>query len=250
MPMYKIQNVTCILVILLLVLRCKEQERNIEELKYKIDECFGLLNNIESNPDFQKSPMHLFALNSNGRANNIINELKQTGNDTLTISKKLRLFKKDLITHSYNDSLINKYEDLLTIKNFKFSKKARLELENKVLKANYLFINDMLNALKRLQNNQEELPYMIPLNAEIYEPQAMEAFVILPKPQDSKLVFIYPDSLKYDGHRNHFVYLSGKPQGIKDSILINVIIKKSEFEDEQIVLKTYYKIHSPQLGVD
>jgi hypothetical protein len=241
--MYKIRNLIIILVMLLLIVKCKEQEKNAEGLKYKIDESFRQLNNINNNPAFQKSPMYLFALNSNIKANNIINELKQKGNDTIILLKKLRLFKKDLITHSYNDSLISKYENLLTSEDFKSTKKARLELENNVLKANYLFINDMLNSLKKLQNNQEKLPYIIPLNTEIYGTQAMEAFIILPEPQNSKLVFIYPDSIKYDCHRNYFIYLSGKPHGMKDSILINILIKKSEFKDERILLKTYYKIN-------
>jgi hypothetical protein len=241
--MFKINRIKFILVIILFSLSCKEQEKNIEETKYKINETLGHLNNFERNSDLQKSPMQLFALNSYISANNVINEINQDGKDTADLSKKIELFKMDLITHSYNDSLIQSYENLLTIRNFKSSKKARLELENKILKADYLFINDMLDAIKKLENNQEKLPYIIPLKTEIYKDQAMEAFVILPNPQDSKLIFIYPDSIRYDSHRNHFIYLSGKPHGIKDSVMLYVIIKKGGFDNEQIVIKTFYRIH-------
>lgn len=235
-PRYKI-----IFILIVLFIGCESHnKKEIKELRINIEESLNQIKEIENNLELQKSPMEFFALNSNTLSNWLINELGQNDINTDKIFSKLELLKRSLITHNINDSLIEVYQDLLTLNEDKIVRKSKIELEKKILKANYLFINEMLNAIKRIRNHTEPWPYIVPIKTNISTDELMEAFIILPDPKNTKLIFVAPDSLKFDARKANFIYLSGKPSSQKDSILVEAIIKKDNGQDERIKLKKYF----------
>jgi len=194
---------------ILLIYGCDGYRHEYDVLKSKIDLVKLNLDKLNSDSVLHNSPMQLFALNTDVRVNNIIKELKSKTPDQNHVFNEIALLKKSLTDHSLNDSLIDIYNSLLSFNTDKLSKRNIQKIEINILSAQYIFIREMFLAISRLNNNEENLPYIIPLRTQIKRGEEMEAFIIIPNPKITKLVFLSPDSIKYDDRKDRFIYLSG-----------------------------------------
>ena len=214
--------------------------KQIEELNYDVNETLKKLSDLGVDPSIKNSPFHLFSENSKTLSERLISEIGKKDPDKGIIKHNLDFLKNDLITHSINDSLKLLYDNLLGITEIKLTRKSRLKLKISILKAQQMFISEMLNAAIRLQTNAEPLPYIIPVKTELLNNEEMEAFLILPDPVNTRLVFLAPKYLRYDSHRKNFIYMKGEATGDKDSICVEAIIKNRGNQREHLLLSAYF----------
>lgn len=232
-------------IISLLINACSKKtgEEYSEDFISQVDSIHNLINEKCKTSELDKNPLQFFAINSYNHMNRIVIHMEAEGFDEKKLYSEIQDYKAKLIDNSPNDSLISNFNDLLCYSYEDFNLKEIDRIRKNVLVAQYLFLNDMYTTIVKLENKEDITPYLIPIKSDITDNQQMEAFIIVPDPRMTKLIFHSPDSIEYDDRREIFIYVSAHTNKAIDSIKVEAQIQNSKTNQiEQINLTSVYSI--------
>lgn len=185
------------------------------------------------------SPMRLYADEFNDLTNRVIEELDQSELENNKVFEKIMLLRYKANTYKIDDSLTKEIDTLLAFQEGK--KYTNQELKRRLLKANYLFIKEMLTALERVHQHEDDFPYMISGDEKIIVNNDMSSVIIIPKKEIiHSIFFVSPDdSMMVDYQSDHFIWVLAKPRSKHDSI--SAVIKLNSIKEE-IVLTKHFEV--------
>lgn len=215
------------------------QKKDDHNLTAQTQLAWDRLLKFDNDVNLNDSPMRLYADGFNQRTERLIDDIERNNLDDNEVFNRITLLRHMANSHKINDSINGEIVGLLA---FEFDEKpSTQEVKRRLLKANYLFMKQMMAALERIEHQEDTLPYMISGGELILRNQDMDAVIIVPQKEIIQSVSFTSgqDSMLVSHQKDHFIWVLAKPRSKLDSISA---LLKLENTDKEILLTKYYEV--------
>lgn len=219
-----------------------KDKSNNQHLIDKTEMIWKGITEFDKDSTLNESPMRLYAKGFNTITIRAIKMLKNDTIDSEIIFDEIIRLRYRANTHGIKDSITEEIDAILTFKvGVGYTDQ---EIKRRLLKANYLFMNEMLMALVRIKKHEETLPYMMSGGKKLLKNQDMDAVIVIPEVGIVRsIIFTSPDEpMMVDYHRSHFVWALAKPRSKKDSISALIELKGDTNQRKHITLTKHYEV--------